>query len=173
MNFKRCVFSGVMYFASGSIFGNKFLTPEGIKTLFPIFENTLCGKVLAVKTLALFKRERWTFGFFNKLCFQFETVFSNDVGMKPFSSSIAWQYLGLRVWWVGNSLFVSCLVANSHPSFSRPFCNNTIFICHALCPVAGRERTDPNCICVGKKRSLLGSFRCRFSNLFSVRRANF
>ena len=50
MNFKRCVFSGVMCFASGSIFGNKFSTPEGIKTLFPIFENTLCGKVLAVKT---------------------------------------------------------------------------------------------------------------------------
>ena len=39
-----------MCFASGSIFGNKFLTPEGIKTLFPIFENSLCGKELAVKT---------------------------------------------------------------------------------------------------------------------------
>ena len=33
---------GAMCFASGSIFGNKFLTPEGIKTLFPIFENSLC-----------------------------------------------------------------------------------------------------------------------------------
>jgi hypothetical protein len=43
-----------MCFASGSIFGNKFLTPVGMKTLFSIFENTLCGKVLAVKTLALF-----------------------------------------------------------------------------------------------------------------------
>ena len=49
-NFKRCVFAGAMCFASGSIFGNKFLTPAGMKTLFPIFENTLCGKVLAVKT---------------------------------------------------------------------------------------------------------------------------
>ena len=48
--FKRCVFAGAMCFASGSIFGNKFLTPAGMKTLFPIFENTLCGKVLAVKT---------------------------------------------------------------------------------------------------------------------------
>jgi hypothetical protein len=38
-----------MCFASGSIFGNKFLTPVGIKTLFPIFENSLCGKELAVK----------------------------------------------------------------------------------------------------------------------------
>ena len=27
-------------FASGSIFGNKFLTPGGIKTLFPNFENS-------------------------------------------------------------------------------------------------------------------------------------
>ena len=42
-----------MCFASGSIFGNKFLTPEGIKTLFPIFENSLCGKELAVKTQTL------------------------------------------------------------------------------------------------------------------------
>ena len=39
-----------MCFASGSIFGNKFLTPVGIKTLFPIFENSLCGKELAVNT---------------------------------------------------------------------------------------------------------------------------
>ena len=39
-----------MCFASGSIFGNKFSTPAGMKTLFPIFENTLRGKVLAVKT---------------------------------------------------------------------------------------------------------------------------
>ena len=40
-----------MCFASASIFGNKFLTPEGIKTLFPIFENSLWYKELAVKTL--------------------------------------------------------------------------------------------------------------------------
>ena len=67
---------------------------------------------------------------------------------------IAWQYFGLRVWWVGNSLFVSCLVANSHPSFSQPFCNHTLFICHALSPVAGRERTDPNCIVLEKETVL-------------------
>ena len=39
-----------MCFASGSIFGNKFLTPGGIKTLFPIFENSLVYKELAEKT---------------------------------------------------------------------------------------------------------------------------
>ena len=43
------VFSA-MCFASGSIFGNKFLTPVGIKTLFPIFENSLFGKELAERT---------------------------------------------------------------------------------------------------------------------------
>ena len=48
--FQTSRFHGAMCFASVSIFGNKFLTPVGMKTLFPIFENTLCGKVLAVKT---------------------------------------------------------------------------------------------------------------------------
>ena len=67
--FQTSRFHGAMCFASVSIFGNKFLTPVGMKTLFPIFENTLCGKVLAVKTLALFKRERWTFGFFQQTVF--------------------------------------------------------------------------------------------------------
>jgi len=37
----------------------KFLTPAGMKTLFPIFENTLCGKVLAGKTRTpIFKKTK-------------------------------------------------------------------------------------------------------------------
>ena len=58
-NFLTLRFHGAMCFASGSIFGNKFLTPAGMKTLFPIFENTLCGKVLAGKTRTpIFKKTK-------------------------------------------------------------------------------------------------------------------
>ena len=56
-----------MCFASGSIFGNKFSTPAGMKTLFPIFENTLRGKVLAVKTRTLSFEENETFNFYTNV----------------------------------------------------------------------------------------------------------
>ena len=39
--------------------------------------------------------------------------------------------------------------------------------------MAGRERTDPNCICVGKRDLCSEASAVVFSNLFSVRRANF
>ena len=60
----RC---GAMCFASGSIFGNKFLTPVGIKTLFPIFENSLCGKELAVETQTFEQRKYLPFSLWPNL----------------------------------------------------------------------------------------------------------
>ena len=44
-----------------------FSTPAGMKTLFPIFENTLRGKVLAVKTRTLSFEENETFNFYTNV----------------------------------------------------------------------------------------------------------
>ena len=92
-----------MCFASGSIFGNKFLTPEGIKTLFPIFENSLRGKELAVKTPNL-KRNKHGHLFYVQ---NFQTSSLQIVERRTLNEFFAWQYSGLRVWWVGNLPFVS------------------------------------------------------------------
>jgi hypothetical protein len=94
---------GAMCFASGSIFGNKFLTPEGIKTLFPIFENSLCNKELAVETQHLkCTKTKWTFILCPKI---FKTVPNH---LERFSS----EYLFMAIFWLkgevgGNSQFVS------------------------------------------------------------------
>ena len=93
-----------MCFASGSIFGNKFLTPEGIKTLFPIFENSLCGKELAVKTPNLKRNKHGHFILCPK---NFKQVLFKVVERRTLNEFFAWQHSGLRVWWVGNLPFVS------------------------------------------------------------------
>ena len=86
-----------MCFASGSIFGNKFLTPEGIKTLFPIFENSLCCKELAVETQHL-KRTKTNGHLFyvQKFLKQFQNIWKGS-----HLNICLWQYSGLRVRWVG------------------------------------------------------------------------
>ena len=80
-----------------------FLTPVGIKTLFPIFENSLCGKELAEKTQTLNATNKDIY-FMSKLfkCFFFQTV-----ERRTPDEFFAWQFFGLRVWWVGNLPFVS------------------------------------------------------------------
>ena len=137
-----------MCFASGSIFGNKFLTPVGIKTLFPIFENSLRGKELAVKTQAYKQRKYLPFilwqNIFKQVLFLFwkrRTCFS--------SCCMATFWLEGEVG--GKPPFCFLVeVANSLPSFSLPFCNffGQTNNGHTPSPMAGRERTDPNC-CVG------------------------
>ena len=44
-----------------------FLTPVGIKTLFPIFENSLCGKELAVETQTFEQRKYLPFSLWPNL----------------------------------------------------------------------------------------------------------
>ena len=80
-----------MCFASGSIFGNKFLTPEGIKTLFPIFENSLCCKELAVETQHL-KRTKTNGHLFyvQKFLKQFQNIWKGS-----HLNICLWQYSGL------------------------------------------------------------------------------
>ena len=97
----RC---GAMCFASGSIFGNKFLTPVGIKTLFPIFENSLCGKELVVETQTFEQRKFLPFILWPNLLNKFFSFFGKE---EPVFHLVAWQHSGLRVRWVGNLLFVS------------------------------------------------------------------
>ena len=94
---------GAMCFASGSIFGNKFLTPEGINTLFPIFENSLCNKELAVKnTISYSHQNKMDIYFMSKI---FKTVPNH---LERFSS----ENLFMAIFWLkgevgGNSQFVS------------------------------------------------------------------
>ena len=80
-----------------------FLTPEGIKTLFLIFENSLCNKELAVETQHLkCTKTKWTFILCPKI---FKTVPNH---LERFSS----EYLFMAIFWLkgevgGNSQFVS------------------------------------------------------------------
>ena len=122
-NFLKCLLRrfGAMCFASGSIFGNKFLTPVGIKTLFPIFENSLCGKELAEKTQTLNATNKDIY-FMSK---QFNSSFFQIVERRTPDEFFAWQFSGLRVWWVGNLPFVSSKRLQIPTLlFSRPFCNS-------------------------------------------------
>ena len=66
-----------------------FLTPVGIKTLFPIFENSLCGKELAGKTQTLNATNKDIY-FMSKLfnCFFFQTV-----ERRTPDEFFAWQFL--------------------------------------------------------------------------------
>ena len=91
-------------YCSDGWFGNLvFLTPEGIKTLFPIFENSLCYKELAVETQHLkCTKTKWTFILCPKI---FKTVPNH---LERFSS----EYLFMAIFWLkgevgGNSQFVS------------------------------------------------------------------
>ena len=138
-----------MCFASGSIFGNKFLTPEGIKTLFPIFENScwkheLAGKHRSTSSNKLFK------AFI--LClkpFKLSTmVWKNCVNVYCVATS------GLRVWWAGFPFCFLEEVANSHPSFSQPlFATNFSLLSkrEATPPALWRGVSDlPRLLCVKK-----------------------
>ena len=89
--FRKCLLRrfGAMCFASGSIFGNKFLTPVGIKTLFPIFENSLCGKELAGKTQTLNATNKDIY-FMSKL---FNSFFFQTVERRTPDEFFAWQFL--------------------------------------------------------------------------------
>ena len=104
---------GAMCFASGSIFGNKFLTPEGIKTLFPIFENSLCCKELAVETQHL-KRTKTNGHLFyvQKFLKQFQNIWKGS-----HLNICLWQYSGLRVRWVGTPNLFPLRGCNFPPFF--------------------------------------------------------
>ena len=104
---------GAMCFASGLIFGNKFLTPEGIKTLFPIFENSLCYKELAVETQHLkCTKTKWTFILCPKFLKQFQAIWKGS-----HLNICLWQYSGLRVRWVGTPNLFPLRGCNFPPFF--------------------------------------------------------
>ena len=129
-------------FASGSIFGNKFLTPVGIKTLFPIFENSLCGKELVVETQTFEQRKFLPFILWPNLLNKFFSFFGKE---EPVFHLVAWQTFWLKGEVGGKPPFCFLVeVANSLPSFF-PYPFATSLVKPKATAMAGRERTDPNC----------------------------